>query len=290
MNKKKFAEHLFNKGYKRELNLFLKTSGENFDILEQKNRDQTCVAIHQPAYFGWAGYIHKILYSDKFVILDDVTDSKGSFTNRCKIELNQKSGYLTVPIKKKSISMLISELQVDNTQDWQKKHQNMIFDYYKKSKYFDEVYNFIISIFNKIAKCEFLTEITSITTQEIINYLKIKNQIFLSSKIDSDRSLKKEKKNYALAKKLNCEIYFSGITAKNYQDLVALPQNLKLIYQDFWNYFDLEIKSKNSNLVNGLSIIDLLFKFGKFETINILDQYVNYSLKKQRLIFNKTNL
>ena len=121
-------------------------------------------------------------------------------------------------------------------------------------------------------------------------YLNINREIHFSSNLEINPNLKKEKRNYALVKKLNGEIYFSGITAKNYQESAPLPKNIKLIYQDFWDYFDLEIKSKNFNLVNGLSIIDLLFKFGKSEILSLLDQYVDYSLKKQRLIFDKDNL
>jgi len=278
MNEKKFAESLFNKGYKRELNLFLKTSNEPFDFLNQKNRDQICVAIHQPAYFGWLGYFHKILYSDKFIILDDVTDAKSSFTNRCKIELDGRSIYLTIPIKKKSSTMLINEFKVDNSQNWQKKHQNIIFNYYKKSKYFDEIYNLIVGIFKKFAKCELLTEITYITTQEIINYLKIKNQIYFSSIIDIDKNLKKEKRNYALVNKLKGNIYLSGITAKSYQNSNIQQESIKLIYQDFWNYQEKKNLKKENIFINGLSVIDTLFKLGPEQTSKSLLNYINYSL------------
>lgn len=290
MQQNKFAEVLYEKGYKRELSFFLKKNINQLKFFEEKKKDQICIAIHQPAYFGWPGYFHKILYSDKFIILDNVIDQKNSFINRSKILTNDNAKYLTIPIKKKNSSTLINELQIDDTQNWRSKHLNLIYNSYRKSAYFDEIYDFIELIFKKVVKNQLLVEITFIVTQEILMYLNINREIHFSSNLEIDPNLKKEKRNYALVKKLNGEIYFSGITAKNYQESAPLPKNIKLIYQDFWDYFDLEIKSKNFNLVNGLSIIDLLFKFGKSEILNLLDQYLDYSLKKQRLIFDKDNL
>src|SRR5204863_7262082 len=38
------------------------------------------VAIHQPNYFPWAGYFHKMMHCNDFIFLDDALVSNNSFT------------------------------------------------------------------------------------------------------------------------------------------------------------------------------------------------------------------
>ena len=47
------------------------------------------VAIHQPNFFPWMGYFHKIANCNTFVYLDDVQFSGGSVTGRAKIMVKQ---------------------------------------------------------------------------------------------------------------------------------------------------------------------------------------------------------
>ena len=56
------------------------------------------VAIHQPNFFPWMGYFHKIANCNTFVYLDDVQFSNGSVTGRTKIMVNDKPSWLSIPI------------------------------------------------------------------------------------------------------------------------------------------------------------------------------------------------
>src|ERR1035437_4150954 len=96
---------------------------------------------HQPAYLPWLGYFDKIIKSDIFVYLDTVQFEKNSFTNRNKVKTPQGAAWLTVPVKIKGhIGKTMMEIEIDNSQDWRKKHLNTIFMNYKKAARFEECY------------------------------------------------------------------------------------------------------------------------------------------------------
>src|SRR4051812_35711692 len=55
------------------------------------------VAIHQPHYFPWTRYLHKVLSSDIFVYLDTVQFDK-RFQNRNQIKTANGVRWLTMPV------------------------------------------------------------------------------------------------------------------------------------------------------------------------------------------------
>jgi hypothetical protein len=57
------------------------------------------IAIHQPQYFPWPPYVHKIMSADIFVYLDTVQFSKNGLQNRNQIKTAQGPLWLTVPVK-----------------------------------------------------------------------------------------------------------------------------------------------------------------------------------------------
>jgi len=57
------------------------------------------IAIHQPQYFPWSPYVHKVMSADIFVYLDTVQFSKNGVQNRNQIKTAQGPQWLTVPVK-----------------------------------------------------------------------------------------------------------------------------------------------------------------------------------------------
>ncbi|RYE59542.1 MAG: hypothetical protein EOP48_00565 [Sphingobacteriales bacterium] len=41
--------------------------------------------MHQPYFLPWMGYFSKLLYADKFIVLDDASFSKRKFIDRVQI-------------------------------------------------------------------------------------------------------------------------------------------------------------------------------------------------------------
>jgi hypothetical protein len=72
------------------------------------------VAIHQPQYWPWPAYIHKVLSSDVFVYLDTVQYSKNGLQNRNQIKTQQKASWLTLPVTH-SLGQSIQETKIADT-------------------------------------------------------------------------------------------------------------------------------------------------------------------------------
>ena len=79
------------------------------------------IGIHQPEHFPYLGFFQKMSKCDIFVILDNVKFKKNNFQNRNKF-LNHRGEeeWFTVPVGKKSNSMLINEIKVQDGV-WRKK-------------------------------------------------------------------------------------------------------------------------------------------------------------------------
>ena len=79
----------------------------------------TRVAVHQPNYFPWIGYFHKLAAADIFVLLDNVEFQRGnasSVTNRTTIKVSQGIQKMTVPVLRAGSSPLVQDVLIDQRQ------------------------------------------------------------------------------------------------------------------------------------------------------------------------------
>ena len=72
------------------------------------------VAIHQPHFAPWLGYLDRMARSDLFVILDHVQFERRGYQNRTQIRVNDEGRWLTVPVVQGSQQDKITEKVVDN--------------------------------------------------------------------------------------------------------------------------------------------------------------------------------
>lgn len=80
------------------------------------------VAIHQPHYLPWLGYLEKMAQADLFIVLDHVQFERGNYQNRTQIRVNGAAHWLTVPVVQRSQKERIDEKLIDTRQDWDANH------------------------------------------------------------------------------------------------------------------------------------------------------------------------
>jgi hypothetical protein len=77
-------------------------------------REAMLVAIHQPHYLPWLGYLSKMACADLFVELDHVQFERRNYQNRTMIRMNGEARWITVPVLQHSQKERILDKQVDN--------------------------------------------------------------------------------------------------------------------------------------------------------------------------------
>jgi hypothetical protein len=72
------------------------------------------IAIHQPHFLPWLGYLHRMASVDAFVLLDHVQFERRNYQNRTMIRMNGAQHWLTVPVVQRSQQERIVDKEIDN--------------------------------------------------------------------------------------------------------------------------------------------------------------------------------
>jgi hypothetical protein len=98
------------------------------------------VAIHQPNFFPWLGYFHKMACADVFVLLDNVQLPKtgGSWANHVKVLIGGQPQWITCPILRGSGTQTIQEVRADEKQRWRTKIWRTLEQNYRKAPFWEE--------------------------------------------------------------------------------------------------------------------------------------------------------
>jgi len=92
------------------------------------------VAIHQPQYLPWLGYLAKWAAADVFVFLDIVQYEKNGWQNRNRIKTAAGPRWLTVPVHAR-LGTPIAAVAVDAAQPWRERHRRAIEGAYARAPY-----------------------------------------------------------------------------------------------------------------------------------------------------------
>jgi len=234
------------------------------------------IAIHQPNYLPWMGFIAKMYLSDIFIIHDNVEYSKSGFTKRTNIRKTAptpQKQYLSIPLQKQSDFTLIKELRIDHQKDWSKKHLEKIKHSYSKAPFFDTFFPTIKELLNQAKQYETLSTYNSFLIQAIAKLLNLSCELVYSSQLPVSGI--RSEYNLNLIKHFSGNRYISGMGAKNYQDKKDFEvANIQLVYADVYSYLQTHpYPQQQGNFINGLSILDPLFNIGIDDTLQILKDF-----------------
>jgi GNAT superfamily N-acetyltransferase len=242
----------------------LEKTGEYCVMSKLLNVPDRVVSIHQPNYVPWPGYFYKIYQSDVFVILNDAQYSKNSFINRNRIKSSQGEQWLTIPVKAK-LGTPINEVEFANSL-WSAKHIKTLDVCYKKSPYYEKYRSQLHAILTEEYRS--LSELNEAIIRNIMNWTGMSTQIVHSSSlgihdVSDDRLIK-------ITKRLNAQIYLSGLGGKKYQDedkFAAAGIELR-----YYNFSPPTYSQLWGDFIPGLSILDWLFNVDAEAIKNYFDK------------------
>ncbi len=216
------------------------------------------LAAHQLHYLPWLRYFHKIANCDTFVIFDNIQFNKNGWQNRNKIKASSGEFILTVPILQK-FQQLLSEVQIDTKQGWQRKHWGALQSSYQKATHFKEHETFFLEIYEKT--WEHLNDLNYEILFYLLKTLGISTRIIRSSEL----SLKGEatERLVGICKELGARTYLTGAyAAQVYLDANLFKrEGIELAFQEFEcpRYSQLY---PTLGFIPELSIVDLIFNTG----------------------------
>ena len=107
------------------------------------------ITIHQPNFFPYPGFFHKLINMDTLVLLDDV-QFQFDLTNRNKIiTKNNDWTRISIPINKSNKFYPINKVEINNKINWKEKNWKLIFDSYCDSPFFYIYEEYLKNLFSK---------------------------------------------------------------------------------------------------------------------------------------------
>jgi hypothetical protein len=227
------------------------------------------LAIMQPYFFPYIGYFQLIHAVDKFVVYDNIKYTKKGWINRNRILRNGEDFTFSLPIKAASDSLDICDRTLSTEFD-RNKLVNQIQGAYRRAPFFSNAFpvieqairfqdsNLYSYIFNSITK--------------ICDYLGIKTEFIVSSKMKIDHDLKAETKVLALCEEAGASVYINavgGVDLYSRETFNARDIDLKFIKSKPFEY-----PQFGAEFMPWLSIIDVIM-FNSAESIQakILNEY-----------------
>jgi hypothetical protein len=215
------------------------------------------VAIHQPNFLPWLGYVAKMARADRFVFLDSVPFAKGSYTNRVRIKTAAGARWLTVPVKTHGkLGQAVCDVRCSEGGKWQRKFVQVLKTHYGGCPYFqpqaDRLFDIVSGAGDSIAEMN-VQLILHIAGQLDIRTPAVRSSQMAARGAASDLLI-------ALCKELGADTYLSGSGGANYQDEAAFAAaGIQIIYN---NYHHPIYPQAFGEFVPGMSVIDLLFNAG----------------------------
>ena len=216
------------------------------------------VAGHQPNLYPYAGFFAKLASVDKFVIADNTQYVKKEYHNRNRVRLTDgKIVWLSIPVKNSGrYCQKINEAEIDNTINWQRKHESTLLRNYKKAPFFDLIFPQYYSLYNQ--KWEKLSDFNIAFIKLTTDILGIKTPILFASELGVNG--KATEYILDICKKSDCDCYMHGKHAYDYVDFSLLEfEGIQNIIQ---SYSAVEYTQFNLPFIPNLSVLDLLFHCG----------------------------
>ncbi|HET7341595.1 MAG TPA: WbqC family protein [Methylomirabilota bacterium] len=214
------------------------------------------VAIHQPHYLPWLGYLAKWAAADVFVALDTVQYEKNGWQNRNRIKTAAGPRWLTVPVHAR-LGTPIAEVTVDAGQPWAPRHLRAIEDAYARAPHLAAHRPALQRLYGAswerlaplaLATAEWLARAVGITTP-----LRLASQLAVTASDPSARLA-------ALCRAVGADAYLAGRDGARYIDPSPFAAaGIRVLYQD---YKHPEYRQLHGEFAPFLSGLDLLLTHG----------------------------
>lgn len=233
------------------------------------------VAMMQPTFMPWQGFLELIYKSDCFIFLDDFQFSVQSYHQRNSLFLNKgEIGWYTVPIhKSNSFKAPLNETSINESIPWRKKFWKRIEQNYRKAPFYPEIApklrEWLLSHFPSLAA----QNISFI--KDVCDILGISREFRFSSAFPS--VAKRSLRVLELLHWCNADQYLSAQGAFSYmlRDGVFPSADITVFFQNFVPKPYTQIGSPEQ-FIPRLSMLDALMNIGPEHTLKLISAGTEY--------------
>lgn len=217
------------------------------------------VAIHQPHYLPWLGYLHRMARADLFIVLDHVQFERGNYQNRTQVRVNGLPHWLTVPVQQRSQKERIVEKAIDNSKAWSLSHFETVRRAYASAGYFGRYATELRALYD--CQWERLADFDAATLEFLRRAFDIRTPLVRSSDLEGIEGAKSELV-LNLCKAVGASALLVGLGgSRKYLDRAAFAQaGIELVMQAFTH--PVYPQRGAQPFTPGLSALDLLLNCG----------------------------
>lgn len=193
-----------------------------------------------------------------FISFNQVQYLPKDWNNRNRVKTQSKPIWLSVPVQKKGfLEKTISEIAIDNSQPWARKHFNTLRLNYAKSPYFHLYADFFEDIYNR--DWSTLVELNETMLIGLLKIVGIKTPVYSAD--DWHFQGAKSELVLNMCRQVGAKTYIFGEQGRDYADVEAFErENIDVLFQEYQHP---EYPQLHGKFVSHLSIVDLLFNCGE---------------------------
>lgn len=214
------------------------------------------VAIHQPHYLPWLGYVAKWAAADVFVLLDTVPYEKNGFQNRNRIKTHDGARWMTVPVRAR-LGMTIRDVPIDAGQPWARRHLTAIEQAYAGSPYLAQYRSELASFYERT--WTHLGSLAAANAEWLARTLGIATPVRLASELGVTATDPTERL-VELCRAVGGTTYLAGRDGVAYMDRDRMAAAGMALLQQ--RYEHPEYTQAHGPFVPFLSVLDLLLMHG----------------------------
>jgi len=223
------------------------------------------VAIMQPYFFPYAGYLQLIAAVDIFIVYDNIKYTKKGWINRNRMLQNGKDVMFSLPLKSDHDSLDVCErrLAADFNRD---KLLNQFEGAYRRAPYFKQTFPLVEQIVRH--EDANLFRFLQYSIDRTCAHLGITTELRVSSDINIDHGLKNQDKVLALCDAVRASIYVNAIGGMELYSKESFRE--KGIELQFIKSKPFEYAQFGDAFVPWLSIIDVMM----FNPVDVIKKYI----------------
>jgi hypothetical protein len=215
------------------------------------------VAIHQPHYLPWLGYLHRMSRADLFIVLDHVQFERGNYQNRTQVRVNGAPHWLTVPVQQRSQKERILDKAIDSSRAWGRAHFETLRRSYASAGFFGRYAPELRALLER--EWQRLVDLDEHTLDFLRDAFAIRTPLVRSSELGVQGA--KSELVLNLCKAVGASALLVGLGgSRHYLDRAAFAEaGIQLQMQQFTHPV---YRQRGGAFNAGLSALDLLFNCG----------------------------